>query len=626
MNLKILFFLTFIQISFAQGNLDTVKVNGGNWVEVLRYSKYYIDTTNTERIETVGKKLKYFKKNNSSLLSLKKQPHNLWVYLKAENIGKKQKYWLGLYSQADTIIIYERNKGNNKFKFKKLSDYSSVSKKRDSIDLRFHFASFNLKQYEDVEILLLVKNRKHITNFYMDLTTPHDSLIWERGFYWTIGGFVSIFFFTAILCLFFGLFLRKLIFINYALYLIITSLFILHEELFISIIKMPWLYKLVYTSNSNFLMLIAVGLNMQIFLTLTQFKAKHHKAHFYFDLLSKFLMIFGIICYTVNYIYPNLNFLNTFFNILWNSTIFLNVLSVVLNATIIQIYFINEKKFLLGLLVGVLLIIINPVVYYLNYNKIINIYEIQHPNYYYYIILIEILLLGLFIILQYKLTLSKNIEYLNEKIRIEKDLKFEKESKDNFIKNAIFESQSKLLNNLSKDLHDDLGQKLSVINISLENLKLKFQAEEINQLKKITLEISNSIRNLSHWLNDYEFHNKEITDIIEQDAIRINRLNFTRIKITTNVKTILNTNEKIIVFRVYQELLNNSLKHGNSSEILINFYENKIVYSDNGKGLNNNVTDGIGLKNIKERLHIINWDTKLENNPEKGFTAIIYKL
>ena len=621
MNFKYLLFLLFIQLSFSQGNIKTIEVNGGNWIEILRNSEYYIDTTNTLKATDISNRLNHFKKNNSSLLSLKKQPHNLWVHLKLKNLGQKQKYWLGMYSQADSLIYYARINAEKTFRFKKLSDYSKPSHLRDSINVRFHFASFDLNQNQEVEILALVKNRKHFTNFYMDFTTPYDNLNWEKGFYWIIGSFVSIFVFTALLCFLFGFLLRKLLFINYALYLILTAIFILHEELFISIFETPWIHNLIYKTNSNFLMTIAVGLNMQIFIMLTNIKKTATKFYFYLNNFSIYVISFGLFCSLLNYIFPQLNFLNTYYNILWNKAVILNVLCVIINAGIIQFYFFKRKKYLNGFLLGVLLLILNPVIYYLNYSKIIELYEIQHPNYYYYVILLEILLLGLFIILQYRNKIRESINFLKAKINAEQGLKIEKETKEVSIKNAVFESQTRLLNDLSKDLHDDLGQKLSVISISLENLKLKFQSEEINQLKQITVEVSNSIRNLSHWLNDYEFQNKEIAEIIELDILRINKLQLTQVKIDKTQKTTLNTNEKIIIFRVYQELINNSLKHSKSSYIKIEFFENQIVFSDNGIGISAVSNNGIGLKNIIERLQIINWKMERKNG-----VTIIYRV
>jgi len=626
MSNKFLFFLLFIQISFSQGGIKTIEVNGGNWIEILRNCSYYIDSTNTNNVVDVSKKLTLFKKNNSSLLSLKKQPYNLWVHLKFKNNGQKQKYWLGFYSQADTLFFYERNKSNEKFRFKSFSDYSKTSKNRNLADVRFHYASFDLNQNQDVDVLMLIKNRKHFSNIYADFTTPHDNLNWEKGFYWIIGSFVSIFIFAAILCFLFGLFLRKKLFVNYAFYLIITALFILHEELFISIFEIPWIYNLLYRSNSNFLMTIAVGLNMHIFCMLTNLKTTTPKLHFYVRVFSNSIISYGLFSTLIIVLFPQINFLNTYFNWLWNMAVYLNILCVILNAAIIFFYFFKQKKYIIGFLFGVLLLILNPVIYYLNYSKVIELYQIQHPNYYYYVILLEILLLGFFIILQFRKAINEKLHFLREKIKAEENLKIEKNNKEVTIKNAVFESQSVLLSDLSKDLHDDLGQKLSVISISLENLKLKFQSEEIHQLKQITVEVSDSIRNLSHWLREYEFQNKEIDEIIEQDILRINKLRLVQIKIRKNEKISLNTNEKIIIFRVYQELLNNSLKHAKPTHISIDFFENQIVFSDNGVGFKENSNEGNGLKNIIERLQIINWKIERIQENNNGVSNRIFRV
>jgi signal transduction histidine kinase len=607
MNYNYLFLLLFYQISFSQGNLKTIEVKGGNWIEILRYSKYYIDSTNTMNVTTVSEKLNHFKNNNSSLLSLKKQPYNLWVHLQFKNKGQKQKYWLGMYSQADTILVYERNLGNEKFWFKKISDYSKTAKKRDSINVRFHYAPFVVNNNQYTEVLLLVKNRKHFTNIYMDFTTPHDNLNWEKGFYWIIGSFVSIFVFTALLCFLFGLLLHKMLFINYGFYLIITAIFILHEELFISVFETPCIYNLVYHSNSNFLMTIAVGLNMQIFLMLTNIKKTASKLYFYLNIFSKYVVFFGVFSSVINYIFPQLNFLNTYYNILWNKAVILNVLCVIINAGIIQFYFFKRKKYLNGFLLGVLLLILNPVIYYLNYSKIIELYEIQHPNYYYYIILLEILLLGLFIILQYRNKIRESIKFLKEKIKAEEDLKIEKETKEGSIKNAVFESQSTLLSNLSKDLHDDLGQKLSVINFSLENIKLTNSSVEVDELKRLSVEVSNSIRDLSHWMSNFKFEQNTLSEIIQQDITRINKVLPVEVLLEDADTSKLTVSEKIILFRIYQELINNCLKHSEATVIKIKLSNTNFEFSNNGTFNENRNINGIGLKNIYGRIATIKW-------------------
>ena len=608
-------FLLSTNIVLGQLKHDTIKVNGGNWIEILKSVSYYVDPTNKKTEQEIAKKIPLFTKNYSNLISLKRQPNNLWVHLIFKNMGDKQAYWLSLYSQTDTLIVYDRKSEDLPFEFKSISDYSKPSLKRNKYNIRFHYSSFLLDQNETVEVLLLIKNRRHFTNFYMDFTTPIDNLNWEKGFYWLINGFISIFFFIALLSFIFSILSRKVIFLYYTIYLMLTSLFILHEELFISVFETRWIYEILYKTNSIFLMLIAVGLNIQIFIHLTNTKGNYPKIHFYFNIFSWFTIVFGCIASFIYFMFSSLNFLNQFYNFIWYKSIILSVLCVIINSILIFIYFKKNKLLFIGILFGVLLLIFNPVVYYFNYSKIIYFYEIKHPNYYYYIIIIEIISLSFFIILQYQKKVKESIRLIKEKNRIENKLITEREALNKDLNKAVIETQTHLLANLSKDLHDDLGQKLSVINFSLENLKLKNESDELKELKEMTVEVSNSIRDLSHWLDHFEFEKKTLTDIIKQDIIRLNKVLPVAIHFQNEDTSKLSLSEKIILFRIYQELMNNSLKHSKPTLIEVKLSNTTFEFSDDGKNrIENKNPEGIGLKNIYERIATINWSYQTQTS------------
>lgn len=625
MNLRLLCFLLIFQLSFSQGENDTIAVDGGNWIAILENASYYIDTTNSLSEKTILSKISSFKKNKNELISLEKQPYNLWVSLKFQNINPNNLYWLSIYSQADTIVCYERKNKQNVFVLKKLSDYAKPALKRGDFKVRFHYFPFDLQQNETTEVLLLINNRKHYTNFYADFTPPQNNLNWEKEFYWSIGSFVSVFLFIGILCFIFGISIKNRLFIYYSLYLFFVVLLIFQEELFISVVENEFIYFLFYRLNSTFIMLIIMGLSVKIFLRLSNLKSFYHKISTSFKLFGITSIAFGLLTTCLVLLFPNLNFTDTFYNFIWNTSIVLSVLCVLFCSIIVLIYFVHIKKGLIGIVFSIIIAFINPVIYYLNYSKIIDFYTISYPNYYYYVVLFETLALGTFIIFQFKNQLKNNINLLKDKIAMEENLRLEKENFNKTINQITVETQQELLTNLSNDLHDDLGQKLSVINFSLENLKLKFQSEEINQLKQISVEVSNSIRNLSHWLKDFEFHNKTLFEIIKQDIQRIINLQLIEIKVDEIETLQLTTSEKIIIFRVYQELLNNSLKYANASKIEIQLYENKILFSDNGVGFETISNDGLGLKIIQERLQLIQWNIEKTDNQLKGTTFRMYR-
>ena len=90
----------------------------------------------------------------------------------------------------------------------------------------------------------------------------------------------------------------------------------------------------------------------------------------------------------------------------------------------------------------------------------------------------------------------------------------------------------------------------------------------------------------------------------------------------------LETNKKIIVYRVLQELLVNMKKHSNCSIVMIIFKKNKnnleINYSDNGAGAPiDKIISGNGLENVRNRILDVKGNITFESEPNKGFKSNI---
>jgi signal transduction histidine kinase len=79
------------------------------------------------------------------------------------------------------------------------------------------------------------------------------------------------------------------------------------------------------------------------------------------------------------------------------------------------------------------------------------------------------------------------------------------------------------------------------------------------------------------------------------------------------------------VFRILQELINNSIRHGHASHINILFdtVEGKItcIYKDNGKGFDVEKPEnkkGLGMKNIQSRINFIKGNMTINSKLNKG--------
>lgn len=107
----------------------------------------------------------------------------------------------------------------------------------------------------------------------------------------------------------------------------------------------------------------------------------------------------------------------------------------------------------------------------------------------------------------------------------------------------------------------------------------------------------------------------------------------TDIDIESNIEELsrLSKTNQLHIFRVIQELINNSIRHGKANELVIYMEQNAtgfiLRYQDNGKGFivkDVKQKPGIGLQNIKSRVKILNGELKVDSTPNSGSQFIIH--
>lgn len=235
--------------------------------------------------------------------------------------------------------------------------------------------------------------------------------------------------------------------------------------------------------------------------------------------------------------------------------------------------------------------------------------------------LLFISLLILFCVVLVKLYIRKIKNYT--KVIYEKDLDFQKT-----LNQTILETQEQILQNISQDLHDDAGQQLTYINFQIENLKLDSPEldETLQPLSQSVSGLSKSIRNISHSLNNQMLLQEDLIKAIESEILRLQKgpvaIEFTY---KEYAKRVFATNEKIIIYRIFQEIMNNCFKHSKASHIEIRLRTSpsfEMVITDNGKGFDyetiKNSTQTIGLHNITSRAAIIDYSINIYSAIDEG--------
>jgi signal transduction histidine kinase len=236
--------------------------------------------------------------------------------------------------------------------------------------------------------------------------------------------------------------------------------------------------------------------------------------------------------------------------------------------------------------------------------------------------LIFISFVVLFCVLLIKLYIKKIKEHNQKELAFQKTLT-----------EAITETQEQVLNNISQDLHDDAGQQLTYINFQIENLKLDSAElnEQLTPLSQSVVGLSKTIRSISHSLNNQLLLQQDVIKAITSEVERLqnNSKIAVQILVEKNVKKTFTANEKIVIYRIFQEVLNNCLKHAKASVLTIKIETNptfKMTISDNGQGfdINNSKSKAtLGLNNLNQRAEIINYSVVIQSQVNEGTTVIL---
>ncbi len=241
--------------------------------------------------------------------------------------------------------------------------------------------------------------------------------------------------------------------------------------------------------------------------------------------------------------------------------------------------------------------------------------------------LLLISLIILFCVVLIKIYINK-IKTYTQKL-YQKDLDFQKT-----LNETIVETQEQVLNNISQDLHDDAGQQLTYINFQLENLKLDVPELQtvLEPISQSVGNLSQSIRSISHSLNNQLLLQHDLVKVMTAEVERLQKnpkIAF-HFKWNEKQKKVFTSNEKIVIYRIFQELINNTLKHAKATEIKILIVTDphfSMTVSDNGKGFEvmnrSNSQPSIGLQNMINRATLINYKLEINSKIGSGTSSIL---
>lgn len=219
------------------------------------------------------------------------------------------------------------------------------------------------------------------------------------------------------------------------------------------------------------------------------------------------------------------------------------------------------------------------------------------------------------------------INDITEKIQLQNQLVEEKIRRQQDIAKAVIDAQEKEREALGRELHDNISQMLSTVQLCLVCAKdsPSLQMDMIERSNNTLTNAIEEIRRLSKSMIE-AFHKEvglelSLNNLIENIQLAKNYQITLQFSLPDEQR--LDDKLKMTVFRIIQEQLNNIVKHANASVITINVLQQnhllQVRVEDNGKGFNTSMKrKGIGISNIISRTELFNGRVKIDSSPGNG--------
>lgn len=259
--------------------------------------------------------------------------------------------------------------------------------------------------------------------------------------------------------------------------------------------------------------------------------------------------------------------------------------------------------------------------------------QLEQKNYILIALIISVLALSLLAFLYFKnykkekLLAEQNNEIQQQKI---KELEQEKQLIN---MNSILKGQEEERSRMAKDLHDGLGSMLSGIKLNLSAMHQNFiiHSSEVFSFEKALTQLDSAIaemRRVAHNMMPEALLKFGLHEAIQDYCDGINENGALKMQFTAigESKSLDATVQKVL-YRIFQELTNNALKHASAKTVFIQMSHHEkgitLTIEDDGKGFDTSKTNGAGLQNVKSRVDYLKGTLHIDTSPENGTSITV---
>lgn len=202
----------------------------------------------------------------------------------------------------------------------------------------------------------------------------------------------------------------------------------------------------------------------------------------------------------------------------------------------------------------------------------------------------------------------------------------------------LIHAQEEERHRISRDLHDDIGQRLSLLAIELDSLAeecgrigLMREASQANSIKAMADGILTDLHEISHQLHSVKLKHLGLKSAIEELLGQVKAQNELSIEFEVRgAERKISEENALCLFRITQEALGNIIRHSGAKKAIIKLEVSstaaKLSVRDLGVGFDVGRTDtGLGLVSMRERLRMAGGELKIESR-KGGGTSILASL
>ncbi len=253
----------------------------------------------------------------------------------------------------------------------------------------------------------------------------------------------------------------------------------------------------------------------------------------------------------------------------------------------------------------------------------------------------ELFSVGAWIGISTSIVIAVGVWLLRDMFYTWKRAELERKLTEKRVLNAVIRTEEKERRRFAKDMHDGIGPLISTIKLYVNELisdeiTSKEKEESVDYINKLLDDAVSGLRTISNNMTPGVIHEYGLFSAINEFCNSVNKTHKLAIKFNAPRGLNLGNHVEINLYRIVNELVNNTLKHSDATDAEISITrENgniRFTYYDNGKGFDySKYTElkhkGDGINNILTRVRSLDGEINIESSEGKGiFVEITFAV